>query len=344
MARRNTQSLVLICPSTEMRLNVRPTSRASRLRATPDSRPASVVTTQSMVAMPGAIMPAPLAAPASRTTPSRVVTSKAHCLAKRSVVMMLSAKAGPPSGPSEAAAAAIPAVARAGSSGTPMMPVEPTATRAGVVPSASAHARCMSRATARPGPPVQAFAFPLFITTAASERSETSRRLTSTGAAAKELRVKTAAPAVSARCSAATATMPRSLRPLSLMPAATPGGHEASGVGHAGRDAARLLQPHAGGQREERRGLRVPDDRMVGSHRPAHLRTSSPVVSGSPTIRFMFCTACPEAPFIRLSMAEITLIIPALLSRRSAMRQAFVPCTSRRLGVGPTTSTKGSPS
>ncbi len=31
----------------------------------------------------------------------------------------------------------------------------------------------------------------------------------------------------------------------------------------------------------------------------------SPVVSGSPNIRFMFCTACPDAPFTRLSMTEL---------------------------------------
>ena len=35
---------------------------------------------------------------------------------------------------------------------------------------------------------------------------------------------------------------------------------------------------------------------------------SRPSLSGSPKIRFMFCTACPAAPFTRLSIAPIIMI------------------------------------
>ena len=102
--------------------------QAARPRA--DSRPASVVTTHSMVAMPGAIMPAPLAAPARRTTPSRVVDLERALLGeavgghdalgeRRTALAVTASRRGP-----------IPATTTgSGSSGTPMTPVEPTPTR-----------------------------------------------------------------------------------------------------------------------------------------------------------------------------------------------------------------------
>jgi glutamate N-acetyltransferase / amino-acid N-acetyltransferase len=57
-----------------------------------------VVTTHNMVAMAGAIMPAPLPHTPSRTTPPDVCTERAQIFGKRSVVMMLWLNSGPPSG------------------------------------------------------------------------------------------------------------------------------------------------------------------------------------------------------------------------------------------------------
>lgn len=36
---------------------------------------------------------------------------------------------------------------------------------------------------------------------------------------------------------------------------------------------------------------------------------ASPMVSSKPSIRFIFCTACPEAPLTILSMADIIIIL-----------------------------------
>ena len=38
----------------------------------------------------------------------------------------------------------------------------------------------------------------------------------------------------------------------------------------------------------------------------------APIVSGKPSIRFMFCTACPDAPLVRLSSAEPMMARPAI--------------------------------
>ena len=44
----------------------------------------------------------------------------------------------------------------------------------------------------------------------------------------------------------------------------------------------------------------------------------SPMSSGRPNIRFMFCTACPEAPLIRLSITEvISSLFPCLCKPRT---------------------------
>ena len=95
-ARRKTQSLVLICPSTEMRLNVRPTSRDEQAAAPRlGVSTASVVTTHSIVAMPGSDHARALgrARPREPRRPGSM-TSSAHCLEKRSVVMMASSERG----------------------------------------------------------------------------------------------------------------------------------------------------------------------------------------------------------------------------------------------------------
>src|SRR2546421_8230983 len=76
--------------------------------------------------------------------------------------------------------------------------------------------------------------------------------------------------------------------------------------------------------------------------------SKSPARSSSPNIRFMFCTACPAAPFTRLSITESTTSVSevplACGGRCSAMRHMFAALTERVSGWLPagSTSTKGS--
>src|SRR5687768_1899112 len=75
---------------------------------------------------------------------------------------------------------------------------------------------------------------------------------------------------------------------------------------------------------------------------------SSPVVSGNPNMRFMFCTACPEAPFTRLSITDSTTTVSERLplsgGRCTASRQVLAARTERVSGWLPSgmTSTNGS--
>jgi hypothetical protein len=66
---------VLISPSTVMRLNELSTAAERRLCISTGERAASVVAAQSIVAIAGAIIPAPLAQAPKRTGPSLVSTS-----------------------------------------------------------------------------------------------------------------------------------------------------------------------------------------------------------------------------------------------------------------------------
>ena len=66
------------------------------------------------------------------------------------------------------------------------------------------------------------------------------------------------------------------------------------------------------------------DEAPRGGHAAAHGNTGPawrPVVSGRPSITFMFCTACPAAPLTRLSMAENVTASPRSRSTRTAMSQ-----------------------
>ena len=85
---------------------------------------ASVVSTTSMVARPGASMPAPLAMPPIDQPSS----AKLACFGTYSVVIIASAAAGPPSALCYGTSLVIPAVSFSIGSRTPMSPVEQTAT------------------------------------------------------------------------------------------------------------------------------------------------------------------------------------------------------------------------
>src|SRR5687767_1276188 len=87
----------------------------------------------------------------------------------------------------------------------------------------------------------------------------------------------------------------------------------------------------------------------AGGHQGTTATCSRPVVSGQPNIRFMFCTAWPEAPLTRLSITESTTKVSERLAlsggRCTARRQVFAARTERVSGWLPwgITSTNGSP-
>src|SRR5438309_6434424 len=74
-------------------------------------------------------------------------------------------------------------------------------------------------------------------------------------------------------------------------------------------------------------------------------RCERPIVSSNPNMIFIFCTACPEAPFTRLSITESTTSMSPPFGRWIAIRQVLVARTERVSGSLPlgSTSTKGSP-
>src|SRR5271157_2260242 len=61
----------------------------------------------------------------------------------------------------------------------------------------------------------------------------------------------------------------------------------------------------------------------------------SPVCSSSPSVRFMFCTACPAAPFPRLSRHEMMIKRCPSVSRTKPMSQKFVFVTCCNSGREP---------
>ncbi len=129
-----TVSFVDMQPSESTRLNVRATASLRTRCSSSGAATASVVSTDSIVAMPGANIPAPLAIPPT-VTPCACATA---VLATVSVVMMATAAESPPVAARAAAAAVKPGSSRSMSSRSPMSPVEQTATSIGPQPSKSA--------------------------------------------------------------------------------------------------------------------------------------------------------------------------------------------------------------
>jgi hypothetical protein len=212
-------SLVDSCPSTLTRSNERLTvTPSSRSQVSGDSA-ASLCTKHSSVAKPGEIIPAPLAWAVSRTEPPDSETSRHARLANASVVRIASAKSASPSGASERAAPAMPRITACIGSGTPITPVEATATWASETPATIAPAPCILAALSRPGRPVAAFALPEFTTTARRSSIWLRWVVSRTGAASVPELVKRAALTVR---SARQTSSPRSRAPLGLIPDATP--------------------------------------------------------------------------------------------------------------------------
>ena len=230
LASSSTVSLVDMQPSESIRSNViRVAARSAASRASGPAT-ASVVSTQSMVAMAGASMPAPLAMPPTvQPVPCATVV-----LGRVSVVMMASAAAGPPSRDRPRTASRTPGSSLSIGSRSPIRPVEHTATspaptmsRAFAAVIAAAVCSAVAWVSWKPAGPVQAFAPPELSTTARTTPPCTTCWLHSTGAALTRLAVKTPATPASGPSLITRAT---SGAPEDFSPAATPAARNPRGT------------------------------------------------------------------------------------------------------------------
>ena len=290
---RITVSLVESCPSTEMRSNERFTQTPSSRSAVPGVSAASVWTKHSMVANAGEIIPAPLLWADRRTVPEGSSTSSEAFLANRSVVRIESPKAASPSGASSRRAFAMPRITLSVSSGTPITPVDATATCSSCTPAAIAPAPCMRAASSSPRRPVAALALPAFATTARSPPRRQRSWVSRTGAASTPERVKRAALTVSGE---SETSRPRSSPPDGLSPHATP--------------AARKPAGRPPGSSETCSGSSIQRE-----------FTPAPSLSSRPNIRLRFWIACDDVPFQRLSIVAKTMMRPVRSSSCTEMRQ-----------------------
>ena len=177
-------SLVESCPSTEMRSNERFTHTPSSRSAVSARSAASVWTKQSIVANAGRDHPRALGLRAQPHRARRQRDLERGVLDERvggadrlaEVVRRRRARA-------RAERAAIPRMTLSVSSGTPITPVEATATRSSSTPATIAPAPCMRAASSRPRRPVAALALPELATTARIPASWQRSWVSRTGAA-----------------------------------------------------------------------------------------------------------------------------------------------------------------
>ena len=212
-------------PSTDTRLSDASAARRSNSASTAGSTIASVVAVTMVVATSGRIIPAPLPITPMRTSPPLSAQVTMLVLAHASVVRIASAAAAPPVPESSPAACAMPRSTASIGRGLPITPVEQTTTSPAEMPSACAVAAAMARASCMPRAPVQAFALPELTTIARARPSARCSRESTTGAAARRLRVK--APAALALPSQATRA--RSGAPEALIPQVTPAARKPRG-------------------------------------------------------------------------------------------------------------------
>jgi hypothetical protein len=220
LASRNTVSFVEVSPSIVIALNVTSTASTSARCSTGGDTTASVVMKPSIVAMLGAIMPAPLAMPPTWNVPAGVDTETAAALGLTSVVMIAHAASWWARRESDRAAKSAPPRILPGSSCTPITPVDAIRTWLAAQPRADATTSAEPRATAIPSGPVHAFAQPLFtrMALACPEVCARCSRETSTGAAWALFVVNTAA----AVASPSDTMRARSRASFFLMPHDTP--------------------------------------------------------------------------------------------------------------------------
>ena len=132
--------------------------------------------------------------------------------------MMARAASSAPAAASSGTAASTPASSRSMGSGSPISPVEQTATSPAETPSAMATHSAVAWVSWNPAGPVQALAPPELSTTASTRPSRTTCCVQTTGAALTRLPVNTPAAAWAGPSLTTSAT---SSRPLPFSPAAT---------------------------------------------------------------------------------------------------------------------------
>src|SRR5918998_968801 len=176
-----TVSLVEQVPSMSRRSKVSVVAERNTASKVTSSTAASVVSTHSMVAKPGATMPAPLANPPT----IQPVPATAACLGTVSVVSTAVAAARPASGVAASAAAALSTPESTASIGSrsPISPVEQTATSTAPQSSTVATRSAVTWVSWNPLGPVHALAPPEFSATARSRRPVRTCADHSTGAA-----------------------------------------------------------------------------------------------------------------------------------------------------------------
>ena len=139
--------MVLMQPSTLMALKLWSAASRSALFMAGSSMSASVRTKDSSVAMPGSIMPAPLAIPQTQMSLPPTAPSRYWIFGYRSVVMMASAASGIPPGASPLTSLlTLPATLSMGNL-RPMTPVEATSTWASSIERAPAQKRAIFTAS-----------------------------------------------------------------------------------------------------------------------------------------------------------------------------------------------------
>ena len=157
-------------------LNVSSTPLLSSDCSTADDSGASVNTNDSMVAMSGAIMPAPLAMPLMVTLALPSLTVAVATFGKVSVVMI--ARAALIQSAGAALSASVPSTPSnlVASSGSPITPVEARNTSSGLHPTALAAIDAVNAVACRPVLPVKALALPEFTTSARASLPWKNRR------------------------------------------------------------------------------------------------------------------------------------------------------------------------
>ncbi len=196
--------------STVMALNEVSTERDSSACRASRATGASVKTKLSMVAMSGAIMPAPLAMPLIVTATPPISACAVASFGNVSVVMMARAASAIPSSRASATSRSSTPSNRVASSGSPMTPVEARKISLAGAPLACPAILAVSSVEATPVRPVKALALPELTTSSRALPPERFRRHQSTGAEGQRDVVKTPATAV---FSGMTATV-TSVRPL----------------------------------------------------------------------------------------------------------------------------------
>src|SRR5271157_6540688 len=270
----STVSLVDMQPSVSSRSKVIAVADRSAASSSADVSTASVVSTHSMVASPGASIPAPLAIPPmvqaaegawaegawaegawaegawGERFPPRSggvgggrppeATLRKAIFTTVSVVLIASAAASPPAREASATAASTPGRSLSIGSRSPIRPVEQTAiSPAPTSPSAAARCSAVACVSWKPSGPVQALAPPELSTTARTRPPLTTWRVQVTGAACTRLVVNTAAVYHEGPSFRTTAT---SGWPDCFSPATTPAARKPSGAVTLIRIAATRLR------------------------------------------------------------------------------------------------------